>query len=102
MTEEEAKTRYCPLFALAAMMAATCNKDLTGFDVTKSIFCVGSKCMLWRTGDTEEHFCELDHVDKQAPPYEWRKPDGDGWYRDARNGWHRKKDDGYCGLAGEP
>jgi hypothetical protein len=55
--------------------------------------------MAWRWDwDQEEHSYELD---SSVYPGQWIKPEGEGWFRDARNGWHRQKANptGYCGLA---
>ena len=73
MTEEEAKTKACPLLFmgnLAMMMAQDTEKERVNSS------CVGSTCMMWR----------------------WRE---DGKMEELPNdkGWSTG---GYCGLAGKP
>lgn len=79
MTEEDAKTKWCPFVRHqsleeygASNRAGKFNDDGVGYD-SDNIWnkCVGSACMAWRT----EHF-----IDEKRMP-------------DVR---------GYCGLAGKP
>ena len=84
LSEKDAEGKWCPF-----------RQSRTGFDN-----CVGGGCMAWRwLNDQEEHSYELKQLEN--PPHEWVKPDGEGWFRDSRNGWHRKREHplGYCGLA---
>ncbi len=72
MTEEEAKTKWCP-FALQIWKAAdnndlSMNRDGTG---VPTAFCLGSACMAWR------------------------------WSAFAEGEEHAGNVHGYCGLAGK-
>ena len=49
MTEDEAKTKWCPMARLASA-AGPYNRNSAGglgHVETKDIFCIGSQCMLW-------------------------------------------------------
>lgn len=107
LTEEEAKTKTCPLIRYWA-----------GSDNSNPIYahavCLGSACMAWRTPDTGYEFAKTDNV---AAANGWAiqsvPPPGDGWKRVERSAfdmahteWMRPKPDatprGFCGLAGDP
>lgn len=79
MTEDEAKTKWCPHVRVAAGFRELAYNRAQNDSPIKHTACIGSACMAWRWkwdaggGDAvEEH----------------RKPSGQG--------------DGYCGLAGKP
>jgi hypothetical protein len=97
MTEDEAKTKWCPFVnAVVATSRSvnpagnrTVNAEEGGkvYPVTAHTTCIGSDCMAWR------------------------KSPGDAKFRDARTGQLHDRDltgngtwvyTGYCGLAGEP
>ena len=54
MTEEEAKTKWCP-FAMFADAAWGPHNRATKHDkaVTDGVLCIGSGCMAWRWGDSD-------------------------------------------------
>lgn len=57
MTEDEAKTKWCPFvnFFSAYMGGVYHNRGGVEQEVTAtkdSVYCIGSKCMMWRTGGT--------------------------------------------------
>jgi hypothetical protein len=109
MTEEEAKTKWCP-FA-RSHVSATITRDRNPFQVAMTAvnrventdsppqytFCLGSFCMAWRWEvfpGAEEEYRFLFQGEDRPPP-------GEGWLRTER-GWSRKKTpEGFCGLAGK-
>ena len=46
MTEQEARTKWCPKANIAAVGSFGFNRDTTGDPASKS-FCVASDCMKW-------------------------------------------------------
>lgn len=92
MTEEEAKTKWCP-FARAASESAggTFNRILSESGSTHlhlSSFCIGRNCAAWRA-----RYTVVDHT--MEYPY------GMHHHGSARTSI-RTVEDGYCGLAGKP
>lgn len=51
MTEDEAKTKWCPFSRMAedmgASKAASANRAIVGLD--RHTLCIGSACMAWRS-----------------------------------------------------
>lgn len=81
MTEEEAKTKWCPFTRNGNEPG--CNRSGLANDFPVEV-CIGSKCMAWRkTG-----------IIGIGPNGERTDRDLDG-----RTRW---MDDGYCGAAGRP
>lgn len=96
MTEEEAKTKWCPFARVSCASGPetgnhAANRTPTGLHNESSLssgsFCIGSACMAWR----EEKTFKPTHVGvvgtRENPEYEL-------------GGEIRKG--GYCGLAGKP
>lgn len=96
MTEDEAKTKWCP-FAKRTIwgISAGVNRDGGGDNIIDSCECIGSKCMAWRyiqpphkKGDI---FFTTDHVvclDKHKVTFNKNTAERDFCGT------------GYCGLAG--
>ena len=76
MTEDEAKTKWCPM--VRAGNEAGCNRK----DATDK--CIASDCMMWRTSCTR-------YFDK-----------GKYYDRDETGTGQWVETGGYCGLAGKP
>lgn len=87
MTEEEAKTKWCP-FAREDL--------LSGPPFMGQPQCIASGCMAWRAVMQWEY-----KIGKRD-----QKPEGDGWEWDTLSDdrWERAlpSGKGYCGLAGRP
>ena len=87
MTEDEAKTKWCPfsrtMYAdnlnTGTFYAATVNRLSGGFD-NPDLRCIGSECMAWRSTDNE--YYPEQHSTLKVP----------------QGGMPA----GYCGLAGKP
>lgn len=81
MTEEEAKKKWCPFFAVSGCIGPSDDLGVVTNrpDDFQAAFCVGSKCMAWRA---------TDHEVGPTPPNE--------------RGVIEYKPAGYCGLAGKP
>lgn len=87
MTEEEAKTKWCPFARVAKrdIPGRSYNRwadDWSPAGAVDGAKCVGSACMAWRNFPPEEW-------GKDEPPYH---PSNVGI----------QPTDGYCGLAGKP
>lgn len=81
MTEDEAKTKWCPMVMVASSGGAYNRNSLGGIGYidTKDIHCIGSQCMMWR--EYKEKFIGYIYDELVIT----NKPEG-----------------GYCGLAGKP
>jgi len=101
MTEDEAKTRWCPFTRVAQEGRAVghYNRILRRdgeSQIPYSTRCIASTCMAWRW---------QDEIERRWTALE---PDGEGWQRvEAVGGvahWARthRTPHGYCGLAGAP
>lgn len=75
MTEDEAKTKWCP-FARVSYGKYSCNRSDHDSPVGK---CIGSKCMAWR--EYKHSIPSFDEFGKNMEPLKY---------------------EGYCGLAGKP
>lgn len=79
MTEDEAKTKWCPMVRVGANRRDTNEKEAT-------VNCIGSRCMLWRW-----------NTKYIPPPHSWMQqhptPEGTTEVSDT---------EGYCGLSGRP
>ena len=86
MTEEEAKTKWCPMVrSLVVNPLGVCAANQAYDDGTQNIErakCKGSQCMMWRSRNVE--------VD-----YNYQNRDHLGNVITTRT-------EGYCGLAGKP
>lgn len=110
MTEDEAKTKWCPMARVAldygegsngARAVLSANRgwaDQTDHLAADSC-CIGSACMMWSVGSAR----------KLETAYGIPRPDGEWWElihgsTDAlSNTWRRIiPATGYCGLAGRP
>ncbi|MCC2649851.1 MAG: uncharacterized protein K0R61_36 [Microvirga sp.] len=85
MTEEEAKTKWCP-FARSQTedreAAPAVNRTLQGH-IDIGCHCIGSRCMAWRDATfTESIYTEPSSSDTGVR--------------------HEKRPGGFCGLAGKP
>lgn len=74
MTEEEAKTKWCPMRRLTEIGHVRITNVDPGIH---TLNCIGSACMMWRT----DPFAKGMHVTAEGA---WPEPP-----------------DGYCGLAGK-
>ena len=78
MTEDEAKTKWCPFTrAMAASVSTSPNRLLDGAPHRGSM-CIGSACMAWR----------------------WHQPTYSGRYGETPTG--EAPTEGHCGLASRP
>lgn len=88
MTEDEAKTKWCPY----TRVFVSTNKGISSFNkhsdendrFDKRMCCIASECMMWRTGKMKiSEFVEMRNGSIYKESYE-------------------AKDIGWCGLAGKP
>lgn len=92
MTEDEAKTKWCPFVQFVPQAATGTNRGVRierGAEGAPAFKCIGSACMAWRTShqwfdDAQQNPGWVDY-----PPYAFKPGDG------------QERDDGYCGLAGQ-
>lgn len=92
MTEEEARSKWCPfanVYVPYSGTGAAGNRALnkgTGIQGSeKDALCIGSACMAWRAR-LRHKTCVLTVIDDFGPDYD-------------KSEWDRA---GYCGLAGKP
>ena len=78
LTEQEAKSKWCPMARVAVQVSPDCAFNRHGWDAN----CSASECMAWRWHDLAEKW-----VTDIEGHYK------DGIYHDPR---------GFCGLAGRP
>ena len=76
MTEDEAKTKWCPFVRQSTTVSATYNRTDSG-GAPKSCLCIAGDCMAWRW--------LADYT-----------PNAKGQMRKIQTAY------GYCGLAGKP
>ena len=96
MTEEEAKTKWCPhARAQNGNETTAINRYRNGID--PECLCVGSACMAWRW--TERRGDGPVEETMESPPPD--RPVGMRWYR-GTDRWGLFPLWGYCGLAGKP
>ncbi|MFZ0271040.1 MAG: hypothetical protein WAL34_04235 [Acidobacteriaceae bacterium] len=86
MTEDEAKTKRCPVGA--GLMARIAEIGFIPMNVYGSA-CIGSACMAWRWSRTP--------IIKGTPQEVWNQDEGHHVVHDLE-----REGDGYCGLAGKP
>lgn len=93
MTEEEAKTKWCPFVRITPETDnynPITNRNVgTGDDDTdmgKEVCCIGSRCMAWRWAPVIPAFAPETHAIIDTP---WKAADAN-------------QTDGYCGLVGKP
>lgn len=99
MTEDEAKTKWCPFVRLAAhydsQAAGTAgNRWSTDDDVSGAkglaVACIASACMAWRTRHQWLDNAQQEPDWVSYAPYAFEPGPG------------QERDDGFCGLAGAP
>lgn len=106
MTEEQAKSKWCPFVRLSAPVdseAAGTAGNRYGDDIGGNFRCIASACMAWRWKNQEfDRDVELWSRTKNervnsawTDDAEWR-PVGGGGESEPPTG------SGYCGLAGQP
>lgn len=101
MTEDEAKTKWCPFSRVLGSGPLPVGEGSAFGSVNRaekplSTFCIASACMAWRT---RQNYRETETVSGH------QRPVGDGWEPNVgQSGWHRSfyDPDGFCGLAGQP
>ena len=84
MTEDEAKTKWCPMVRFhLGEIAHYSNREETADKANKASRCIASNCMMWvPTGNECSAVNECIPVERRAPQI--------------------CKPAGYCGLAGKP
>ncbi len=88
MTEEEAKTKWCPFVRFVATDEAAYNNRPAGSDET---LCIGSNCMAWRWSLKRN-----PDWNPSAAAMSWTHP------ADSPPAFIRDDTQGGCGLAGSP
>lgn len=108
MTEDEAKTKWCPMSRNAVAVGPAgdievADNRLPGTGEARGMpVCIGSACMMWRWGepDREKFWVSLDGKPEEL--WSW-DPTTNGTYGQrvkVRKSTEGRK--GYCGLAGNP
>lgn len=94
MTEDEAKTKWCPFARSAPSRGAVIyNRDGAG---NPYVLCIGSACMAWRP--LHDMATETTRSSQRPAGEGWMPGSGyDDWTRTTRVDLG-----GFCGLAGRP
>jgi len=99
MTEEEAKTKWCPFMRASDGNGGAVN--IYDHDIDPDCMCIASKCMAWRWGPEPRHLLSSyaregwDHIpaeDTEDGVEHWMEPDAE----------YLARRDGHCGLVGKP
>ena len=89
MTEDEAKTKWCPHVRLQHSDEPASNRyrdDWIGG-------CIGSQCMAWRwASEKNEAYVPPSPMMSPKPVHP----------ADMQSPWRKSTTEGYCGLAGQP
>lgn len=112
LTEEQAKTRWCPMTRLDSSYEnnPSLNREMDG-SVARGALCIASECMMWREHVIEyekKHFHKLgdETFDQMYERYEaFGKENPDWTQEDVGSGLlytKPKPQRGWCGLAGKP
>lgn len=89
MTEEEAKTKWC-FAAVASHTDPRRGFEDAASPYPKTFACLASDCMAWRTRHQWLDNAQQEPDWVSYAPYAFEPGPG------------QERDDGYCGLAGEP
>lgn len=102
MTEDDAKTKWCPMVRMGDMNAPTGINAGNQAGTT----CIGSACMMWRWSEFEVKGVMCGPNERPGTP------DGDGWIFVSREladditrhqmDTFKRPNGGHCGLAGKP
>lgn len=93
MTEDEAKTKWCPfvrMAPLAANQAYPEHVNSTRDQVAAHGACIASACMAWRSKHEWLDNAQQEPSWVSYPPYAFQPGEG------------QERDNGFCGLAGRP
>jgi hypothetical protein len=94
MTEEEAKTKWCPMVNHVNGQMQQCGNHMTGVPVSQTFnACIGSACMMWRT---DQRFT----VHRDVVPINVRFSDN-GEIR-SELATPDEPQHGHCGMGGKP
>ena len=96
MTEDEAKTKWCPFVRIGSSFSGlgALNRDVTGRDVEKSN-CIASGCMAWR----RDEVAMLRH--RRTGSVRPVEP-GHVYSTSEETHYLAEGDTGHCGLARHP
>ena len=101
MTEDQAKTKWCPMFRWTAS-AGEWNSNREGGPSGKTPCCIASGCMMWR--DLQG----MDACTEDGPGIEWIKQHRAKYGSSLKEAVEAKRSGkpvsggGYCGLVGKP
>lgn len=108
MTEDEAKTKWCPFVRVTASPEEWHTNRPTFAEVHNKGFdlCIGSACMAWR-GRTEASSITIDDDLPRGPDHPFNRGYQmvrDDSLSDRTTTWEKKNPEtiGFCGLAGKP
>jgi hypothetical protein len=95
MTEDEAKTKWCPFARQVGTIDNAVGSPQNGFSGNRFpddrvSLCLGSACMAWRVRHQWFDNAQQDPSWVDYAPYAFEPGEG------------QERDDGFCGLAGRP
>lgn len=97
MTEDEAKTKWCPMARDTVEGMGSFNRKGTGKAVETTL-CLGSACMAWRWAEGRGAG-PVEETTESPPP---KRGEGMRWYAGGPGRFGLFPRLGYCGLVGKP
>lgn len=108
MTEEEARTKWCPFAKSRVVECVNSDGDTETSCIQKggklTVSCIGSACMAWRwdqsrIGRNDAGLTKIEAIREYRAEH---RSDLQTAKEAVERAWSEPKTVGYCGLAGEP
>ena len=100
ITEDEAKTKWCPMARMASGNRSCNRYDVEHLPLPRGSFCIASACMMWcsKKSDPEQRILPVgEEPEPDAKSKGWETPTTTTFGRVV---WERSRPaKGFCGLA---
>lgn len=101
MTEDEAKTKWCPHAVPAHWSFNEANIVRDASQTSSECLCLASRCMSWRWVHTLRNGMGKDETEKLVAD-DWKVTSWQVGVHGATFSLSKRTDHGYCGLSGKP